>query len=184
MPRQKTIKRFEQWKEEAANVDGFFKLMEGTATVPGKRFRDACVVLKMPYTLMHAFVLGDEKLRARYDAVLAAKADDMMHESLKIARGVRKTNIPARVSAAKLEVETMHAVASKWDRDRYGETLRVEKAVTIGVDAALLGTASELLRLVAGGRPMKVIEGEAVHAAEALPPAEDVLARLPAAKVG
>lgn len=183
MPRQKTIKRFEQWKEEAANIEEFFRLIEGVGIAKPLRFRDACVALKVPYTLMHAHMKASPDLKARYDAVRAANADQFAHEAVAIADGADEES-KAGVMKAKLQVDTRLALASKWDRGDYGETLRVEKSLTVGVDAALLGTASELLRLVAGGRPMKVIEGEAVLAAEALPPAEDVLARLPAAKVG
>lgn len=139
------------------NVEGFFRLMEGEVGKPGLRFRDACMAAKVPYTLMYGFVANDVELKARYEALLAAKADAMAHEALDIADKVRPDR--DHVAKAKLQVETRHALASKWDRDRYGERLQVDKHVSVSVDAGLLGTAADLLK-VASTRPERVIEHE------------------------
>jgi hypothetical protein len=56
------------------------------------------------------------------------------------------------VAKAKLRVDTRLQLASKWDRDDYGDRLQVEKRVEIGVDSGLLGTAADLLRLAAARR--------------------------------
>lgn len=161
MPRQKTIRAFDEWRKNAANVDTFFLLMEGTATAPGKRFRDVCVELKVPYTLMHAFVKADVVLKARYDAVRAAKADQFAHEAVEIADEADEES-KAGVAKAKLQVDTRLALASKWDRDDYGDTLRVEKTVTVQADAGLLGLAGELLTKISSRPAEKVIEGVAL----------------------
>lgn len=146
MPRQKTIKRFEQWKEDGANIDAFFRLIEGVGVAKPLRFRDACVALKVPYTLMHAHMKASPDLKARYDAVRAANADQFAHEAVVIADGADEES-KAGVMKAKLRVDTRLALASKWDRGDYGETLRVEKTVTYGVDAGLVGTIGDLLRV-------------------------------------
>ncbi len=156
MVRKVTAQRFEEWKAEPANVDAFFRLLEGVGIEKPMRFRDACFAIPVPYTLMHGFVHRDPVLKARYDAVLAAKADALAHESLAIADEV----VPDRdhVAKAKLQVETRHALIGKWDRDRYGEKIQVDRNVNVTVDAGLLGRAADLLRLASTKE--LVVEGE------------------------
>lgn len=122
-----------------------------------------------------------------YDAALKVRAADMALEALAISdeqAEVVKENgetYDPDVGRDKLRIDTRLKLASKFDRMRYGETVRVERSVMIGIDAGLLGKASELLRLVSSGRPMRVIEGESSPAAEAPPPADVAPARLPLA---
>lgn len=163
MPRLKTIRRFDEWKGVEANVDAFFRELEGTETVAGKRFRDACVAMKVPYTLMFAFVHGSDQLKARYESVLAAKADDLVHQALDDAEEAIDRDSAA---GARVKADTKLRVASKWDRDRYGERLSVEKTISLTDDAGLIGTARDLLALARTGRlpaPEKVIEAELVE---------------------
>lgn len=111
-----------------------------------------------------------------YDAALKVRAADLALEALSIAdttqAGVtRKTKADGSEEVTeedmlghrKLQVETRLKLASKWDRARYGETVRVEKSVSVSVDAGLLGAAGDLLRLVASGQPRgRVVEGDTV----------------------
>lgn len=84
------------------------------------------------YTTEHA---------ALYDAALKVRADDLAHEALSVADtptlGVEtKTKADGSVEVTegdmlghrKLQVDTKLKVASKWDRARYGEQVRVEHA--------------------------------------------------------
>lgn len=156
MVRKVTIAWFEGWKLEPENVEAFYALME-VGTEPGKplRFRDACMALKVPYTLMHAHVMADEVLKARYDAVLAARADQLAHEALDDAESAVDRDTAA---AARVKIEAKRWVAAKWDKERYGETLRVEKSVAVSVDAGLLGDMADLLKVPK--REPRVLEHE------------------------
>lgn len=102
-----------------------------------------------------------------YDAALKVRAADLALDALKASIDAT----PDDVSVRKLQADVALRLASKFDRARYGETVRVEKSVTFGVDVGLIGKASELLRLVASGTPMRVIEGEASAEVNASPPA-------------
>jgi hypothetical protein len=157
MVRKVTAQRFEEWSAIPDNVNVFFRLLEGVGIEKPMRFRDACFAIPVPYTLMHAFVMRDAALKARYDAVLAAKADQLEHEALEIADKVEPDR--DHVAKAKLQVDTRHALASKWDRDRYGDRLQIDKQVNVTVDAGLLGTAADLLRVVSTAGP-RVIDAE------------------------
>lgn len=162
MPRLKTIKEFEEWVKDEANVEDLLRrVAEGT------KLQKACLDLKRPYTLVYPYLHSTDELKKRYEAALAARADALMHETVEIADSVRKTDKPARVMAAKLAVETRQAIASGWNRERYGETLRVERPPQAPGDDRLLGFASELLKLVKAAEP-RVIEQEL----EALPAPE------------
>ena len=63
------------------------------------------------------------------------------------------------MAKAKLQIEVRGSLAAHWDRERYGERIQVDKSVSVTVDAGLLGTAADLLR-VASTREEQVIEGE------------------------
>lgn len=155
MVRKATAAFFDLWKQDGANVDAFFRLLEGTESKDALRFRDACFELKVPYTLMYSFVHGDPALRGRYEAVLAAKADALAHEALD---DVAKATDRHTAAVAKVQADTKLRIASKWDAERYGDRLQVDKNVSVTVDAGLLGTAAELLR-VAETRE-RLVEGE------------------------
>lgn len=157
MVRKVTIARFEEWRARPENIDAFYRLLEGADGQKPLRFRDACVALNVPYTLMHALMKATPELKARYDAVRAANADQFAHEAVQIADGADEES-KAGVMKAKLQVDTRLALASKWDRDDYGDKLQIEKNVSVSVDAGLLGTAADLLRIAS--TPERVVEGE------------------------
>lgn len=156
MPRQKTIRAFEEWVQDDANVQDVLKRV-----MAGTKLSKVCAEIKRPYTLLYPHLHSTPELKARYEAALAARADDLMHETLEIADSVRKTKIPARVGAAKVAIEARQALASGWNRERYGETLRMERAPETPSDVGLLGFASELLKLVkTGAAPAERLVGE------------------------
>jgi hypothetical protein len=163
MAHKRTVLWFEEWVRVPENVEGFFRLME-ERDVDGRsmRFRDACVEREVPYTLMHKLVNGSQELRARYDAVLAANAEALVEEALDDVAGAKDRDTAA---AAKVKADTKLKVASKWDQERYGERVQVTQAAKVpGGDEALLGFASELLKLVRAREP-RVLEAQR----EALP---------------
>ena len=110
-----------------------------------------------------------------YDAALKVVAAEIALEALEIADEQNEVvkesggTYDPDVGRDKLRIDTRLKLASKFDRARYGETVRVEKTVSIGVDAGLLGTAGELLRLVAS-KPQRVIEHEQAEDTITLPP--------------
>jgi hypothetical protein len=133
MAQKRTQKYFELWRQVPRNIDSFFEAIES-----GMRFRDACMALKVPYTLMYPLVHGDAALKLRYDALLAARADELARESLQIADETKTETEMAAVQAAKLRVTTRHWLAEKWDRDRYGDGgMSTGSAIAHGFAAAL-----------------------------------------------
>ena len=166
--RQKTVRAFEAWKLDPKNLDEFF----GLIVEKRRGFRDACFDLKQPYRLMFAFFHDGGEMQARYDAALQAVARDYMDETIGIADSVRKTKIPARVGAAKIAIEARQAYAKTADKERFGDSMRLEKSVEHGVDSALLGAMGDLLALAARGAG-RVVEGTVL--AQAAGPAAEPL---------
>lgn len=77
-----------------------------------------------------------------YDAALKVHAAELAMSVLAAAdKGLDKDAVPA----AKLYVDTRKWAAAKFDRARYGEQVKIEKDVNIGVDAGLIGFANALL---------------------------------------
>ena len=98
-----------------------------------------------------------------YDAALKVRADQLAHEALEISdeqQAVEKkdgSEFDPDVPRDKLRVDTRLKLASKWDRARYGETVKIDRMITVSADAGLIGLAGELLARITA-RPEKVIE--------------------------
>lgn len=101
------------------------------------------------FTVQHADV---------YDAAMKVVAADLAIEAMQAARDAT----PEDVSVKKLLADVALKLAAKFDRARYGETVRVEKSVTVGVDAGLLGKAGDLLRLAVAKRPLVIEQQKAL----------------------
>lgn len=163
MALKRTEEAFAMWVEMPGNVDGFFRVMEEVEGTAKMAFRNACMEVRVPYTLMYRYVHEDVELKARYDSFLAAKADLLVQEALEdVGEAVDKDS----AAVAKVKSDVKLRVAEKWDRERYGERVQIDRAPEApGGDAALLGFASELLRLVRKEEPRVVeVEQEALEA--------------------
>lgn len=166
--------RLEDVKRDATAPSEIFRLLTADEPVTLAQVAKAWGVPKGRFVEWFTTTHGD-----LYDAALKVRAADLALDALQASLDAT----PDDVSVRKLQADVALRLASKFDRARFGETVRVEKSVTFGVDAGLLGTASELLRLVSSGRPLKDIEclpGEAGGAAEDVPPPSVAPARLPA----
>jgi hypothetical protein len=152
MAHKPTVKLFDLWRQEPANVEGFFRLMEESGGAHrAMKFRDACVKVGVPYTLMYGLVRADPVLKARYEALRAANAELLVHAALDAAEGAEDKDSAA---VAKVQADTYLRVAASWDKEVYGEHVQVSKSVTVTVDAGLVGRAAELLEKV-GGRVLE-----------------------------
>ena len=163
MPRKKTIAAFEEWVKDEANVEDLLRRVAETG-----KLQKVCLELKRPYTLVHPYLHSTPELKGRYEAARAAWADALHDEALDIADKVKPEQ--GHVSKAKLQCEVRVQSAKAYNRDRFGETLRVERPVEAPSDAGLLGFASELLKLVKAPaeRPVgRLIEPEQVPSGEA-----------------
>lgn len=148
MAHKSTVRVFEMWSQEPGNVDGFFRLMEESGgTHRAMKFRDACVKVGVPYTLMYALVRSDPVLKARYEALRAANAELLVHAALEAAEGAEDRDSAA---SAKVKADTYLRVAASWDKEVYGDHVHIEKSVNVTVDAGLIGRAAELLEKVGG----------------------------------
>lgn len=90
----------------------------------------------------------------RYAAARVARAEDLAYEAYSASLEPTTSTAPAfeNVPAAKLRADIALKLASRFDRDRYGESVKIEKEVNIGVDAGLVGFANDLLKHI-GRRP-------------------------------
>jgi AcrR family transcriptional regulator len=99
-----------------------------------------------------------------FDAALRVRAADLAIDAMNAALAAT----PEDVAVRKLQADVALKLAAKFDRLRFGETVRVEKSVTVGVDAGLLGTAGELLRIA---RERTIVGAEVLEGSPALLPA-------------
>lgn len=151
-----TRRFFDLWVEKPENIEQFFSEMELADGSARQAFVLACRALKIPYTLMFAYVHSQPELKQRYDSFLAAMADRLATEALEDVDGAVCKDTAA---AAKVKADTKLRIAEKWDRERYGERITVDRNVNLTVDAALVGTAGDLLKSLAKRAPA-VIENE------------------------
>lgn len=137
--RAKTIRAFEEWSLVDENWEGFFRLIvEGDRM----RLRDACVAVKQPYSLVYPFLHDGGAMQKRYEAALAALADDLMHERLEIADSVRSAKDQVTVAAAKLACDVRRENSEKWGRERYGEAADALRGGTVIIQVADLRGAN------------------------------------------
>jgi len=86
-----------------------------------------------------------------YDAALKVRAADLAVEALDIsdeqalAVNAQGREFDPDVARDKLRIDTRKWVASKFDRARYGESVRVERNTAVVIDSGLVGFARELL---------------------------------------
>lgn len=135
-------------REALAKVDaGEFEAFLDDVTEVG--FRSACEARIWTQGAVLNWLRESADRWAAYDGALKAKSEVMAHETIDIADASEDS---------KLRVDTRLKVAGKWHRERYGERVQVDKAVTIGVDAGLVGFAGALLERLGRGEPRVVGE--------------------------
>lgn len=88
-----------------------------------------------------------------YDAALKVVAADLALEAMQAALDAT----PEDVAVRKLQADVALKLAARFDRARYGESVRVEKTVEVRADAGLVGLASDLLKRI---RAPRVIEAD------------------------
>jgi len=152
MARLKTIKWFNEWKLVPENVESVFTLME-RAEEP-LRLRDACMKVKVPFTLMHALIRGETKLQSRYLGILAARSQGHIDRCEDAAKELMEKGKPNQAEAAAFKAASdFHRwQAAKWDKELYGE--QVEVNVKVESFAVLLRRVSE--------RKLAAVRGEVV----------------------
>lgn len=157
MARKVTIAAFERWIEDEANVARVLEMISG-----GMTLRNAAMTVKQPYTCLHPWFHSTEERRARYDGARKAWADFVQDESMALVDGVKPER--GAVAKAKLQAETRQNQAAAYAPERWSQRVQVDRNVTVGVDAALIGTVGELLKLSAAKRMPAVVDVEPVEA--------------------
>ena len=106
-----------------------------------------------------------------YDTALKVRADQLANDALLISdeqEAVEKkdgSTFDPDVGRDKLRVDTRLKLASKWDRARYGETVKIDRTISVTADAGLVGLASELLARVTMAQEKTVLP-ETLHHVE------------------
>lgn len=103
------------------------------------------------------WISENEERKVRYAGALQVKAEMIAHATLDIADG----SDPEMVGVSKLQIDTRLKLAGKWNRERYGERVSVDKTVNVVVDAGLVGFAGELLARLSG--PGRVVGASTVE---------------------
>ena len=152
---QGPLARLEDVKGDAGAPGEVFRLLtdEGAA----KTLAEVAKAWRVPngrfvewFTTQHAGL---------YDIALKVRAADLAEAALKAALEAK----PETVAVAKLQADVAMKLAARFDRARFGESVKVERDVTLKIDAGLLGTAGELLARFRAARPVeRVIEEDAV----------------------
>lgn len=154
--RLKTIRKqnFEALKADPKTPDVIVQRV-----AEGETLREICASREVPYSLVAQWIAETPGLKAQYDVALQLWGDALAQETVGIADKADRENVPG----AKLAVETRMKLASKWDRDRYGEKVKHEHSgAIVHIDAGLVGFSGDLLRRIA--RP--AIENESAAAEE------------------
>ena len=152
MARKSTVLAFQEWVKVEANVDRVLELVAG-----GMTLAKAGLAVKQPYTCLHPYFHSTQELEARYVAARKSWADVKQDEAMVIADEVKADK--NEVAKAKLRVDVRQAQAKAYYPDRWAERVKVEKDVSVTVDAGLVGLAGDLLKKRLS-RPPVTIQGE------------------------
>jgi len=124
--------RFEAVKDDPSSPDGVFQRV-----CEGESLKDIAKAWEVPRGQFVRWFT--ESYSDLYDAALKVHAADLAMEAISIA------DADGDVPRDKLRVDTRKWIASKFDRDRYGEAVKVSRDVSISIDAGLVGFARDLL---------------------------------------
>ena len=123
----------------------------------GKTLRQIAKDFKVPHHSFCDWVLREHS--DIMDRVWAIQINDEVDELIPILRDVTAETAPL----VKTRVDGILKIASKRDRKRYGEQIKVERTLDVNIDAGLLGKAADLLARLS---PPKPIEAETVSLIE------------------
>jgi hypothetical protein len=132
--------RFARYQAFAAHVltaegrEEFLQRVEEAGSI-----EEAARVLDLPEKKVMALVAMYRELSEGAGAVLKLKTHELRAETLEIADGSGEP---------KLMIEARKDLSEVWNREDYGQRLKVEKSVRLEVDAGLLGAAERLLGVV------------------------------------
>lgn len=117
----------------------------------GETLRDICASRDVPYSLVAKWIAQTPGLKAQYDVALQLWGDALAQETVAISDKAD----PENVAGAKLAVDTRMKLASKWDRDRYGEKVKHEHSgAVVHIDAGLVGFSGDLLKRIGTKAPL------------------------------
>jgi hypothetical protein len=133
----------------------------------GERLREIAKAWEIPYGRLAAWIAENPERKSAYEAALSIWADSLAQEAVAIAdeqAEVVKENgetYDPNVQRDKLRIDTRLKLASRWNRDRYGETVKHQHT----------GLPPSLTIVLAGEPEGRVIEHETPVALPA--PAEE-----------
>ena len=144
--------RIERWEEERGGAEEviFQRVAEG------ETLKEVCRSRKWPYSLVARWVGETPEVFKAYEMALRLWADSLATESVGIADGTD----PTEVNHGKLRVDTRRWMASRLDRQRYGD--KVEVSGEVRHSHSLIG----------------ILAGMAQHEVPVIEDAVDVTARL------
>lgn len=146
--------RIERWEADKATAEGeiFQRVAEG------ETLKQICRLRRWPYSMVAKWVGETPSVFKAYEFALRLWADSLAVETVEIADGTDATE----VGLGKLRTDTRIKLASRLDRQRYGD--KVEVSGEVRHTHSLIG----ILQGLAGG---EVVEAEVVGigAATALP---------------
>ena len=114
----------------------------------GERFGQIAKEKGLPKGRFHEWFMTQQ--RALYELARMVRAEDHALAALDAAMSAT----PQTAAVMKLRSDVLLKLASRLDREHNGDSLKVERDVTVKVDVGLLGTASELLGLI---QPEKMV---------------------------
>lgn len=113
----------------------------------GDTLREICDSSKWPYDGVCKWIAETKGGARAYSEALSMWADTLAQETIGIADGIKNETVQAKVSAAKVRIDTRLKIASRLNRDRYGE------APTVTVNAQSGSLVSILSALPPPGAP-------------------------------
>ncbi len=127
-----------RWEVAVCDPETQNTIMEAVAE--GTPLRAICKANKWPYSYVARWIAENPEVNACYEAALAIWGDSLAQETPGIADDAE----PSTVAHAKLRVDTRLKLASRWNRQRYGETPQIQINAASGSLVAILSALPPL----------------------------------------
>ncbi len=119
IPEDPDIGKMMNWQRDENDYTAQEYIIERIAE--GDTLRQICKQKQWPYSAVARKIASEPEFNTSYEAALAIHADDIAQDTLEISDETKEATDGTQVSSAKLRVDTRLKLASRWNRQRYGE---------------------------------------------------------------
>ena len=127
-----------QWGWDVKQPDTIDRILEGIAD--GKRLKNLCHINNWPYMAVYNWIKEDPALQQKFAGALEACGLDLAQEGMEIVDEAKNAEFAHHVTAAKIRADYRFRMASRINRNQFGETPAVNINAAAGSLISILSS--------------------------------------------